>query len=156
MLQILYYEHLLLHNMSRTYYRERSHWRPHQAMLRPPPLMETMDQKLWVLLDTKWDKCLVTLTIQDWDATPSTPLKAKGGPKPKFINPADKHSINEGEHGFMTFTVEGDPAPTVEWFKGFKDLSVESRSVLEMCEKWFDASPKCFRYKFWCFRWKVL
>ena len=49
----------------------------------------------------------------------------------------------------MTFTVEGDPAPTVEWFKGFKDLSVESRSVLEMCENWFDASPKCFRYKFW-------
>ena len=27
----------------------------------------------------------------------------------------------------MTFTVEGDPVPKVEWFKGFKDLSVEPR-----------------------------
>ena len=38
--------------------------------------------------------------------------------------------MSEGENGFITFTVEGDPAPTVEWFKGFKDLSVEPRSVL--------------------------
>ena len=52
---------------------------------------------------------------------------AKGGAKPKFINPADKHAVSEGENGFITFTVEGDPAPTVEWFKGFKDLSVEPR-----------------------------
>ena len=35
--------------------------------------------------------------------------------------------MSEGENGFITFTVEGDPAPTVEWFKGFKDLSVEPR-----------------------------
>ena len=54
---------------------------------------------------------------------------AKGGPKPKFLNPADKHAVSEGENGFITFTVEGDPAPTVEWFKGFKDLSVEPRSA---------------------------
>ena len=65
--------------------------------------------------------------FQDWENTPSTPLVAKGGPKPKFVNPADKHAVSEGENGFITFTVEGNPAPTVEWFKGFKDLSVEPR-----------------------------
>ena len=54
-------------------------------------------------------------------------MTPKGGAKPKFLGPSDKHSCNEGEHGFITFSVEGDPAPKVEWFKGFKDLSVESR-----------------------------
>ena len=34
---------------------------------------------------------------------------------------------SEGTNGFITFTIEGDPAPTVQWFKGFKDLSVEQR-----------------------------
>ena len=56
-------------------------------------------------------------------------MVAKGGPKPKFVNPADKHAVSEGENGFITFTVEGNPAPSVEWFKGFKDLSVEPRYV---------------------------
>jgi len=63
----------------------------------------------------------------DWENTPSTPLKPKGGPKPKFLSPSDKHATPEGEHGFITFAIEGDPVPKVEWFKGFKDLSVESR-----------------------------
>ena len=35
--------------------------------------------------------------------------------------------FSEGTNGFITFTIEGDPAPTVQWFKGFKDLSVEQR-----------------------------
>ena len=35
--------------------------------------------------------------------------------------------FSEGTNGFISFTVEGDPAPTVQWFKGFKDLSVEQR-----------------------------
>ena len=65
--------------------------------------------------------------MQDWDSTPSSPLRPLGGAKPKFVSPGDKHACSEGEHGFMTFTVEGDPAPTIEWFKGFKDLSVEPR-----------------------------
>ena len=60
-------------------------------------------------------------------------MVAKGGPKPKFVNPADKHAVSEGENGFITFTVEGNPAPSVEWFKGFKDLSVEPRSVKLYC-----------------------
>ena len=54
-------------------------------------------------------------------------MKPKGGPKPKFLSPSDKHATPEGEHGFITFAIEGDPVPKVEWFKGFKDLSVESR-----------------------------
>jgi len=62
----------------------------------------------------------------DWES-PSTPLKAKGAKKPKFLTPSDKHSAAEGDNGFVTFLVEGDPAPKVEWFKGFKDLSVEPR-----------------------------
>ena len=37
------------------------------------------------------------------------------------------HLCSEGTNGFITFTIEGDPAPTVQWFKGFKDLSVEQR-----------------------------
>jgi hypothetical protein len=37
--------------------------------------------------------------------------------------------ISEGTNGFITFVVEGDPAPEVQWFKGFKDLSVEQRWV---------------------------
>ena len=36
-------------------------------------------------------------------------------------------ACSEGTNGFITFTIEGDPAPTVQWFKGFKDLSVEPR-----------------------------
>jgi len=70
----------------------------------------------------------------DWDTHESTPLKPRGGNKPKFISPSDKHATSEGTNGFITFTIEGDPAPTVQWFKGFKDLSVEQSIV---------------RYKFW-------
>jgi len=65
--------------------------------------------------------------VIDWENTVSTPLKPNGGGKPKFLSPSDKHATAEGENGFITFAVEGDPVPKVEWFKGFKDLSVESR-----------------------------
>ena len=47
----------------------------------------------------------------------STPLNAKGGKKPSILNPSDKHATSEGTHGFITFAVEGDPAPEVEWYK---------------------------------------
>ena len=70
--------------------------------------------------------------------------------------------MSEGENGFITFTVEGDPAPTVEWFKGFKDLSVEGRSVEFNISHHFCAITNGaeylfarkiyqteFRYKFW-------
>ena len=30
--------------------------------------------------------------IQDWDTHQSTPLKPRGGAKPKFISPSDKHA----------------------------------------------------------------
>ena len=29
----------------------------------------------------------------------------------------DKHHVNEGETAFVTFHVEADPVPEVEWFK---------------------------------------
>jgi hypothetical protein len=40
----------------------------------------------------------------------------------------DKHHVNEGETAFVTFHVEGDPAPEVEWFKvPEKDMSCNPR-----------------------------
>jgi len=60
-------------------------------------------------------------------ATPeeSTPLKPKGG-EAKFIKGAlEKFSGEEGENIFVQLEVEGDPVPKIEWFKGFKDLSME-------------------------------
>ena len=40
-----------------------------------------------------------------------------------------------GENGYVTFTVEGNPAPEVQFYKGFKDLSVEPRYKI-----WTDGS----------------
>ena len=60
--------------------------------------------------------CII-ITIEDWEETVSTPLNAKGGKKPSILNPSDKHATSEGTHGFITFAVEGDPAPEVEWYK---------------------------------------
>ena len=54
-----------------------------------------------------------------------------GGKKPKFLAPSDKHNVNEGETVFVTFKVEGDPAPTAEWFKvPEKDMSCNPRLTL--------------------------
>ena len=51
--------------------------------------------------------------------------------KPKFVEPVDKHNVNEGETAFITFRVEGDPVPQVEWFKNpEKDMSCNPRSGL--------------------------
>jgi len=63
-------------------------------------------------------------TEWDWDRE-STPLKPRGknakfGPKQ-----LEKFSGTEGENIFVQLEVTGDPVPTVEWYKGFKDLSME-------------------------------
>ena len=55
--------------------------------------------------------------FQDWDNTVSTPLVGKGSPAPNIISPCDKHSTSENSNGYITFAVEGDPAPEVQWFK---------------------------------------
>jgi len=39
--------------------------------------------------------------------------------------PQDKFSGNEKDNIFIHLEVFGDPPPKVEWFKGFKDLSME-------------------------------
>jgi hypothetical protein len=40
----------------------------------------------------------------------------------------DKHHVNEFDTAFVTFHVEGDPAPEVEWFKvPEKDMSCNPR-----------------------------
>ena len=57
------------------------------------------------------------MMFQDWDNTVSTPLVGKGSPAPNIISPCDKHSTSENSNGFITFVVEGDPAPEVQWFK---------------------------------------
>lgn len=80
----------------------------------------------------------------DWDETVSTPLKAKGSKKPKLVSPSDKHATTEGSHGFITFTVEGDPVPEIEWFKGFKDLSVEQRYKSWTCGEDNTITLGCF------------
>ena len=54
----------------------------------------------------------------------STPLKAKGSKKPKLVSPSDKHATSEGSNGFIHFSVEGDPAPEIEWFKVKIALSI--------------------------------
>jgi len=56
-----------------------------------------------------------------------TPLKPKGPGPCKFIDkPCDKWSGTEKETIFCFLEVFGDPPPQkVEWFKGFKDLSME-------------------------------
>jgi hypothetical protein len=64
--------------------------------------------------------------VWDWE-NESTPLEPKGKGPPKFIGPVDKHSCNEGENGYVAFQIEGNPVPTVEWFKGFKNLNIEPR-----------------------------
>ena len=52
--------------------------------------------------------------------------------KPRFLDPVDKHNVNEGETAFITFRVEGDPVPQVEWFKvPEKDMSCNPRLVPE-------------------------
>eukprot|EP00095_Tigriopus_kingsejongensis_P009290 maker-scaffold175_size286436-snap-gene-1.45 protein:Tk09290 transcript:maker-scaffold175_size286436-snap-gene-1.45-mRNA-1 annotation:"hypothetical protein LOAG_04544" len=61
----------------------------------------------------------------DWE-NESVPLRDKGK-KLKFIKPNDKYNANEGETAYIFFNIEGTPAPTVQFFKGFKDLNVEPR-----------------------------
>jgi len=67
----------------------------------------------------------------DWD-NKSVPLKTSGK-EAKFTKPPDKFSSTEGETAFVIFDVQGDPAPTVEWFKMSKDLVTEPR-----CKMWTD------------------
>ena len=64
--------------------------------------------------------------FQSWDKE-SVPLKPKGPGPCKFIDkPCDKWSGTEKETIFCFLEVFGDPPPVkVEWFKGFKDLSME-------------------------------
>jgi len=57
----------------------------------------------------------------------STPLVAKGTDVKFPGKPCEKISGNEGQTIYIQLDVEGDPPPTVEWFKGFKDLAMESR-----------------------------
>jgi len=60
----------------------------------------------------------------NWDKE-STPLQARGK-EPKFADkPCDKWSGSEKETIYCMLEVWGDPAPTVEFYKGFKDLSME-------------------------------
>jgi len=65
----------------------------------------------------------------DWEQA-STPLKATGK-EPKFVKPSDKFSSTEGENVFCFLEVQGDPIPTVTWFKMSKDLKTEPR-----CKMW--------------------
>ena len=57
----------------------------------------------------------LTSNFQDWEQN-STPLKASGK-EPKFVKPSDKFSSTEGENVFCFLEVQGDPIPTVTWFK---------------------------------------
>ena len=77
-----------------------------------------------------------TFNAEDWDTKESTALVPKGG-KPKFLNnPNDKHNVDEGKIVFITFYVEADPVPTIEWlFEEEKDLSCSPRAKM-----WTDGS----------------
>jgi len=58
----------------------------------------------------------------------STPLKPRGEGPAKFIDkPCDKWSGTEKETIYAMLEVFGDPVPTVQWFKGFKDLKDEGQ-----------------------------
>jgi len=60
-----------------------------------------------------------------WDRD-STPLNARGEGPAKFADkPCDKWSGSEKETIYCMLEVWGDPVPEVQWFKGFKDLSME-------------------------------
>jgi len=62
-----------------------------------------------------------------WDRE-STPLKPRGEGPAKFIDkPCDKWSGTEKETIYAMLEVFGDPVPTVQWFKGFKDLRDEGQ-----------------------------
>ncbi|XP_071750036.1 twitchin isoform X1 [Lepeophtheirus salmonis] len=61
----------------------------------------------------------------EWE-NESIPLRPEGK-VPKLVNPQDKWSCGEGDNGYVIFQIEGDPLPEIQWFKGFKDLSVEPR-----------------------------
>lgn len=62
-----------------------------------------------------------------WDRE-SNPLKPRPGTDVKFADkPCDKWSGSEKETLFCMLEVWGDPAPSVEFFKGFKDLTMENR-----------------------------
>jgi len=62
-----------------------------------------------------------------WDRE-STPLKPRGEGPAKFIDkPCDKWSGTEKETIYAMLEVFGDPVPTVQWFKGFKDLKDEGQ-----------------------------
>ena len=54
--------------------------------------------------------------LQDWDRA-STPLVAKGTDVKFPGKPCEKISGNEGQTIYIQLDVEGDPPPTVEWFK---------------------------------------
>merc|ERR1719474_1238356 len=72
-----------------------------------------------------------------WNGTgikKSKPLKPSGK-EPKFVKPSDKFSATEGEHAFVVLDIQGDPVPTIEWFKATKDLATEPR-----CKYWTDGS----------------
>ena len=67
-------------------------------------------------------KNFLILVSQDWEQN-STPIVAKGK-EPKFIKPSDKFSSTEGENVFCFLEVQGDPIPTVTWFKVFWNFYV--------------------------------
>ena len=59
------------------------------------------------------------------------------GKEAKFIDkPCDKWSGTEKETIFCQLEIFGDPVPSVMWFKGFKDLSMEGGRF----KQWTDGS----------------
>lgn len=65
---------------------------------------------------------------QDWGwDKESTPLQPRGKEAKFTAKPPDKFSGNEKDNVFVILEVFGDPIPKIEWFKGFKDLSMEGQ-----------------------------
>lgn len=57
----------------------------------------------------------------------SNPLVPKGEAVKFPGKPCEKIQGTEGQTIYIQLDVEGSPPPTVAWFKGFKDLAMESR-----------------------------
>eukprot|EP00096_Caligus_rogercresseyi_P014915 TRINITY_DN737_c0_g1_i1.p2 TRINITY_DN737_c0_g1~~TRINITY_DN737_c0_g1_i1.p2 ORF type:complete len:893 (-),score=284.60 TRINITY_DN737_c0_g1_i1:6951-9629(-) len=59
-----------------------------------------------------------------WDKE-STPLSARGKEAKFVAKPQEKFSGSEKDNIYVNLEIFGDPVPKVEWYKGFKDLSME-------------------------------